>query len=337
MPRSSSCQFHGAARSCSRRSSRCILVGPLAYDLLVQRRPIVITPALPWIARLPGRPDPVHDRRRRRLGAATVAEPFLVEGSAAVHPDHQHGPDPGPDPRDHLGPAPGRRRPRRAVAVQAGDVDLYQRVLRVRPDRGGHHRPDATGSSGWPGRSARRTVTPRSCSCSSRWPSSRPARSGRALLKLAALGCGALAAIAVALTFSRGAALAAGDDPRGDGRPALHPAGHVLVAVGLVAVVLIAVPAYGDASDQPGRSRGDASPTSRPSAGTDNSLLSRATENLAALNVFADHPIVGVGPEQFPRVLPGLRRRDRRSASARPIDRPTTCTSRPPPRPASSA
>ena len=32
----------------------------------------------------------------------------------------------------------------------------------------------------------------------------------------------------------------------------------------------------------------------------DNSVLSRATENLTAIQVFADHPVVGVGPGQYP-------------------------------------
>ncbi len=118
-------------------------------------------------------------------------------------------------------------------------------------------------------------------------------------LKVAALGCAALAAIAVALTFSRGAALAAGIIVVAMVALRYIRVSHLLAAAALVALVLIAVPAYGERltsladlgallSDEPAGSA------------TDNSLLSRATENLTALRVFADHPILGVGPGQFP-------------------------------------
>ena len=119
------------------------------------------------------------------------------------------------------------------------------------------------------------------------------------LLKVAALGCAALAAIAIALTFSRGAALAAGIIVIAMVALRYIRLNHLVAAAALVALVLIAVPAYGERltsladlgallSDEPAGSA------------TDNSLLSRATENLTALRVFADHPILGVGPGQFP-------------------------------------
>jgi O-antigen ligase len=118
-------------------------------------------------------------------------------------------------------------------------------------------------------------------------------------LKLAALLCAALTAIAVALTFSRGAALAAGIILAVMVAFRYIRISHVVAAIGLIAVVLIAVPSYGARvttvtgvlsllSDQPA---GDAA---------DNSLVSRATENLTALSVWADHPLVGVGPGEFP-------------------------------------
>jgi O-antigen ligase len=74
---------------------------------------------------------------------------------------------------------------------------------------------------------------------------------------------------------------------------------HLVAAAALIVVVMVAVPAYGERlatiadvgallSDEPA------------ATGTDNSVLSRATENLTALRVWADHPLLGVGPGQFP-------------------------------------
>ncbi|HSL34691.1 MAG TPA: O-antigen ligase family protein [Candidatus Limnocylindrales bacterium] len=118
-------------------------------------------------------------------------------------------------------------------------------------------------------------------------------------LKLAALACAGLAAIATALTFSRGAALAAGIILVAMLLLRYIRLSHLVVSLALIGVVLVAVPEYGARvssltdlgalfSDEPAGST------------TDNSLLSRATENLTALQVFADHPILGVGPGQFP-------------------------------------
>jgi putative inorganic carbon (HCO3(-)) transporter len=125
------------------------------------------------------------------------------------------------------------------------------------------------------------------------------AAESRLLLKAAALTASGLATVAVALTFSRGAALAAGLVLVA--MVALRYISLRLVAVMLVigVLVVVSVPAYGERlstiadvgalfSDEPAASE------------TDGSLLSRSTENLAALFVFADHPILGVGPDQYP-------------------------------------
>ncbi|MDP9482592.1 MAG: O-antigen ligase family protein [Chloroflexota bacterium] len=120
----------------------------------------------------------------------------------------------------------------------------------------------------------------------------------RRLLRLAAYGVALLVSGAVILTFSRGAAV-----------------GFVLVvvlmtvlryiklyqlaAVGLVVVaVLIAVPQYTDRLATLYAVVGTVA-DSDSAVSADNSVLSRATENLAALYVFSDYPIVGVGPGQF--------------------------------------
>jgi putative inorganic carbon (HCO3(-)) transporter len=118
-------------------------------------------------------------------------------------------------------------------------------------------------------------------------------------LKLAALLSAALAAIAIALTFSRGAALAAGIILLAMVALRYIRISHVVAAAGLIAVVLIAVPTYGARVTT---ITGLFSLFSEDSAAgaADNSLLSRATENLTALSVWADHPLVGVGPGEFP-------------------------------------
>jgi O-antigen ligase len=118
-------------------------------------------------------------------------------------------------------------------------------------------------------------------------------------LKIVALGCVVLAAIAVALTFSRGAALAAAVVLLAMVALRYVRVTHLVAAAVLIAVVFVAVPAYSVRLT----SLADLSAllSEEPaSSGTDNSLLSRATENLTALRVFADHPILGVGPGQFP-------------------------------------
>jgi O-antigen ligase len=118
-------------------------------------------------------------------------------------------------------------------------------------------------------------------------------------LKLAAIACAALAAIGTALTFSRGAALAAGIILLVMVALRYVRISHVLAAVGLIALVLIAVPQYGERVTSVTAILSLLSEDSSTS-GADNSLLSRATENLTALSVWADHPLVGVGPGEFP-------------------------------------
>jgi O-antigen ligase len=118
------------------------------------------------------------------------------------------------------------------------------------------------------------------------------------LLRLAAYGAAVLISGAVILTFSRGAAVGF----------ALvivlmtllrYIKLYQLAAVGLViAGLLIAVPQYADRLSTLYAVVG-AVTESESAIAADNSVLSRATENLAALNVFSDHPVIGVGPGQF--------------------------------------
>jgi O-antigen ligase len=118
------------------------------------------------------------------------------------------------------------------------------------------------------------------------------------LLRLAAYGVALVVSGAVILTFSRGAAV-------GFALVILlmtllrYIKLYQLAAVALViAGLLIAVPQYADRLTTLYAVVG-AVTDSGSAIAADNSVLSRATENLAALNVFSDHPIVGVGPGQF--------------------------------------
>jgi putative inorganic carbon (hco3(-)) transporter len=118
------------------------------------------------------------------------------------------------------------------------------------------------------------------------------------LLSFAAVGLSALVGIGVALTFSRGAAVAFGVVVL-----CLVPLGYLrlryLVATALLVVaVLVAVPGY---AARVGSLNVFADLLSgNTTSQADTSILSRATENVAAALVFADHPILGVGPGMFP-------------------------------------
>ena len=276
-----------------------ILVATLAYDLLVERRPIVLTPAMPWIAAylvvlL------VSTIGARDVSAATDAVvSFVFEGLLI-----------------YLLVTNTVRTPSMVrsiiwilllVGAGLGALSLWQELTSTYNNAYfGFAQTDAA-ATGLTETGVARLAGP--IGEKNRYAQvmlmlvplgilQASAERSR-ILKFVALGCVALAAIAVALTFSRGAALAAAMIVAAMVLLRYIRPSHLLAAAALVAVVALAVPAYGERlasladvtaifSDEPA------------AAGTDNSLLSRMTENLAALNVFADHPIVGVGPDQFP-------------------------------------
>ncbi len=75
---------------------------------------------------------------------------------------------------------------------------------------------------------------------------------------------------------------------------------YQLAAVAILAIgLLVAVPQYADRLTSLTAIVDTVTGTDAASQ-ADGSILSRATENIAALNVFSDHPLVGVGPGQFP-------------------------------------
>jgi putative inorganic carbon (hco3(-)) transporter len=115
---------------------------------------------------------------------------------------------------------------------------------------------------------------------------------------LAIVAAGA-ASVGVALTFSRGAAVGFAIV-----LVIMIAMGYIkpiqIFLVGLaVALLMVAVPTYGNRLgslvDLTSAFSGDSTAGS-----PDGAILSRATEGLTALLVFADHPLVGVGPGRFP-------------------------------------
>ena len=119
------------------------------------------------------------------------------------------------------------------------------------------------------------------------------------LRRLLALGAAGVTSLGVALTFSRGAAI---------GFVLLFGImflmgylkwKHMLAVVLGVAIVLAAVPVYAERLTELVAVSESVGSTGIDEA--DGAIQSRVTEGLAALLAWADHPIVGVGPGQFPQ------------------------------------
>ena len=277
-----------------------ILVAPLAYDLLANRRPVVITPALPWIF-LYLVVQLVSSIGAADVGAAAEATGgFLLEGLLLYV----------------LITNTVRSTETIRMVIWAliivgaglGALSLWQTVTETfTNDYFGFAQTEAaitglteTGITRLAGPIGEKNRYAQIMLMLVPLALMQASAERSRLLKVAALGCGALAAIAVALTFSRGAALAFGLIVLAMVALRYIRPSQLLVGALIVGLVFVIVPQYAARiatladvsallSDEPA------------AAETDNSLLSRATENLAALNVFADHPVIGVGPEQFPQ------------------------------------
>jgi putative inorganic carbon (hco3(-)) transporter len=116
-------------------------------------------------------------------------------------------------------------------------------------------------------------------------------------LRLAAMGATGLVLSGMLLTYSRGAAVALAIVALAMVGSGFIRVRHLFLLVAVLgAIVVVAAPTYlerlASLSDVQ-------SATSQDSAQADGALRGRATENLAALNTFRDHPLVGVGPGQF--------------------------------------
>jgi O-antigen ligase len=117
--------------------------------------------------------------------------------------------------------------------------------------------------------------------------------------RLLALGAAGITSLGVALTFSRGAAI---------GFVLLFGImflmgylkwKHLLAVVLGAAIVLTAVPVYTERLAELVAVSESVGDTGIDQA--DGAIQSRVTEGLAALLAWADHPVIGVGPGQFPQ------------------------------------
>ncbi len=276
-----------------------ILVVPLGYELLIRRQTVIITPAFPWIVGF-FLVQILGTLFARDMPAATgELVTFILEGLGL-----------------YLLVVNVVRTPSAmrnviwtllAVGAFLGGLSIFQAVTGTYAnDYLGFAQSDATNDLGITVKGLARLAGPIGeknryaqimlmlvpLALFQAWTER------RRLLRLAAYAVAILASGAVILTFSRGAAV---------GFALVIVLMTVLryikpvqlLAVGLLAVsLLIAVPQYADRltslSAIVDAVTGAGDPTT-----ADTSILSRATENLAALNVFADHPIIGVGPGQF--------------------------------------
>jgi O-antigen ligase len=115
--------------------------------------------------------------------------------------------------------------------------------------------------------------------------------------RLAAIGATALVLSGMLLTYSRGAAVALAIVAVAMVATGFIRVRHAVLLVAVLgALVAVAAPTYLARLASLSSAQ---SATSQDSAQADGALRGRATENLAALNTFRDHPLIGVGPGQF--------------------------------------
>jgi O-Antigen ligase len=115
-------------------------------------------------------------------------------------------------------------------------------------------------------------------------------------LRLLAVACAGLILCGVLLTFSRGAAVALGVLVLAMVALRMISLRQVLaLALALVALVSVVAPDYVSRL----QSLAAVDKATAQSAQADAAIRGRATESLAALQVFRDHPMLGVGPGQF--------------------------------------
>jgi O-antigen ligase len=120
---------------------------------------------------------------------------------------------------------------------------------------------------------------------------------GSRVRRLAAIGATALTLSGMLLTYSRGAAVALAIVALVMVATGFIRARHLVLLVAVLgAIVVVAAPNY---LARLASLSSLNSATSQDSTQVDGALRGRATENLAALDTFRDHPLVGVGPGQF--------------------------------------
>ena len=275
-----------------------ILAAPLAYDLLIRREPIVVTPALPWIVAYFVVEIVATIFARDIVGATSSLQTIAIEGVAL-----------------YVLLTNTIRTPTilrgvvwtlLAVGAVIASISVYQYVTGTFGNNYFGFAQTESSVTGLTATGVERLAGPIG-------EKNRYAQimlmlvpigfmafiaERRLILRAMALASAGLAAMAMALTFSRGAAVAAGVVLFAMVVLRYIRLRYLLAAVGIAAVVLAAVPQYADRVLTLGSVAALFSDEAVGSS-ADNSLLSRATENLTAINVFADHPLVGVGPGQF--------------------------------------
>jgi O-antigen ligase len=116
-------------------------------------------------------------------------------------------------------------------------------------------------------------------------------------LRLLAATCAGLILCGVVLSFSRGAAVAALITVLAAAALRVISLRQLVATLAVVAtLVALVAPDYVTRLQSLGTA--DAA-LSQQSSGVDAAIQGRATENIAALGVFRDHPVLGVGPGQF--------------------------------------
>ncbi len=120
----------------------------------------------------------------------------------------------------------------------------------------------------------------------------------RRSLKALALLAAALALTAVVLTFSRGAFVGFGLVVAAMVALRYVRISQLALVTVAIGALLVAVPQFGDRLSTL-QALGGLFTEDQGLSAADTSVQSRAAENLTAIAVFADHPIIGVGPGQF--------------------------------------
>lgn len=295
--------FHGVP-AIAAAALPAVLVIPLAWTVLVHRQPIVVTPALPWVVGLLVVQMVGVVFARDTTDALSQLGAFAVEGVGLYLLM-----------TNVIRTTTDLRRVLWALLVAGilvGGLSLFQEVTKTyRNDYGGFARTDSEFAT-IEQTAAASDRTPRQAG-----PIGEKNRYAQVMLMLVPLGlfmaraerraslkamallAAALALVAVVLTFSRGAFV-------GFGLVAVVMIGlryvrapQLAVVAVVIAGLLVAFPQFGArlATLEAVASvlTGDEGLTA-----ADNSVQSRTAENLTAIAVFADHPIVGVGPGQFP-------------------------------------
>jgi putative inorganic carbon (HCO3(-)) transporter len=284
-------EFHGAP-GIAVLGVPALLIAPLAHAVLVRRQPIILTPALPWIAAFLIAQLLSAFASAYTQSAADEVRAFAAEGLILYLLITNVVRTPGAVNRVVwvLIAAGGALGSLSVIQQVTGNAGAFLGFAQLPPESGFR----TSGPIGDPNFYAQimlillpigivRTLTERS-----------------PFLRLAALICTAVIALAILLTYSRGAALGAVAVLIGLFFLRYVHVWHIPPIAVAVIVMIVAFPAY---ATRIATLEAVAGALSGEPRGTeaDVSVQSRTTENLSALRGFIDHPIFGVGPGQFPR------------------------------------